>query len=272
MRSLLLLWLGLVFSLAAHAHPETPTQTTYLGNEGIMVSDGQSTILFDPLFPNGFGTYQLVPEDMRTAIIAGEAPYDAVDAIFISHMHPDHFSVGEVIAYLETHDDVRVYLPAQAVEWMQQETENEDVFERVIGVPLEYQDTPLSFEEGDLNIDVVRIPHTGWPGRADVSNLVWRVTLADGVTVMHLGDADPADAHFEPLEAHWQAKVTDAAYPPYWFFGMGDGFQILDTRLNATRATGIHVPTELPPELVISGADFLHVPGETRTIEKAPAE
>ncbi|MCR9270698.1 MAG: MBL fold metallo-hydrolase [Hyphomonadaceae bacterium] len=272
MRSLILsgLWFGV--SALACAHPVDPTQTTYLGNEGIMVSDGHTKVLFDPLFPNGFGTYQMVPEEMRDQLMAGNAPYDAVTAIFISHMHPDHFSVDEIILYLETHAETRLFAPLQAVEWMRDETENDAIFERVTAVPLERLEAPLSYTLGEIEIDVVRIPHAGWPGRADVSNLVWRVTLADGVTVMHLGDADPNDAHFEPHQDHWQAMRTHTAYPPYWFFTSGDGPQILAERLNASRATGIHVPIQLPPDLFVTGADFFHRPGETRVLNQEPSE
>lgn len=258
--------------LTACVHPDTPAQTTYLGNEGIMVSDDHTTILFDPLFPNGFGVYQMVPSEMRSGLMAGDPPYDTVDAIFISHMHPDHFSVDEVIAYLEQNAQVRLYAPSQAVEWMREETENEVIFDRVTGVSLERLDDPVSFKEGDLTIDAVRIPHAGWPARADISNLVWRVTLADGVTVMHLGDADPDDSHYAAHEAHWQETHTHAAYPPYWFFLSEDGRQIVDERLNAASATGIHVPIDLPADLLASGADFLHEPGETRTLNAEPAE
>jgi L-ascorbate metabolism protein UlaG (beta-lactamase superfamily) len=267
MRFILFVILCLASAQLAGAHPEDPTKTTYLGNEGIMVSDGHTRVLFDPLFPNGFGTYQMVPEDMRDAIMAGEAPYHDVDAIFISHMHPDHFSVGEIIAYLETHERVQLYAPAQAVDWMREETTNEAIFERVTGVPLERLDAPLSYRLGTLDIDVVRIPHAGWPGRADVSNLVWRVTLEDGITVMHLGDADPNDSHYSPHAEHWWKTTTTMAYPPYWFFTSGDGPMILETRLNAQAATGIHVPINLPADLFISGADFFHEPGETRQLE-----
>ncbi|MEL7541132.1 MAG: MBL fold metallo-hydrolase [Pseudomonadota bacterium] len=251
----------------AHAHPNDPTQSSYLGNEGVMVSDGHSTILFDPLYPNGFGVYQMVPEATRQALMMGDAPYDDVDAIFISHMHPDHFSVDEVISYLERHENVRLYAPSQAVDWMREETENETIFDRVTGVPLERFDAPLSYREGTLEIDVVRIPHAGWPARADVSNLVWRVTLADGVTVMHLGDADPDDEHYAAHADHWVSTRTDAAYPPYWFFLSEEGQAIVDARLNAATATGIHVPIELPSDLFVSGRDFFHKPGEVRTLD-----
>lgn len=271
-RTIITLCTSIGVSLAAFGHSDHPAQTTYLGNEGIMVSDQHTTVLFDPLFPNGFDIYQLVPTEMRSALMAGEAPYHDVDAIFVSHMHPDHFSVDEVIAYLEQHDHVRLYVPSQAVEWMHEETDNQAIFDRVTGVSLERLDDPVSFKEGDLTIDAVRIPHAGWPARADISNLVWRVTLADGVTVMHLGDADPDDSHYAPHAAHWQAKRTDAAYPPYWFFLSEAGRHIVEQRLNTDTATGIHVPVELPADLFISGADFLHEPGETRSIKAGSEE
>ena len=265
-RSLILLCFVWLCLGVASAHPDPSAETTYLGNEGIMVTDGETKILFDPLYPNGFGIYQMVPEGMRSDLIDGNGAYADVDAIFISHMHPDHFSVDEVILYLETHEEVHLFAPTQAVDWMKEETENASIFDRVTGIPLERLDEPMSFEHGGLTIDVVRIPHAGWPGRADVSNLVWRVTMAEGVTVMHMGDADPNDAHFEPHDTHWQQKQTDAAYPPYWFFTSGDGPRILTDRLNAVSATGVHVPVELPADLFITGADVFHTPGETRTL------
>lgn len=272
LRSLIFLFSSIAVTAAASAHPTTPTQATYLGNEGIMVSDGHTTVLFDPLYPNGFGLYQMVPEAMRQDLMAGVGPYENVDAIFVSHMHPDHFSVGETILYMQTHEQVRLFAPAQAVELMRGEAPDADIFDRVTAVGLERLDAPLSFKQGDLEIDVVRIPHAGWPERSEVSNLVWRVTLSDGITVMHLGDADPRKRHFAPHDDHWMAKRTDNAYPPYWFFTMGQGPQILSSKLNAVKATAIHVPIELPPDLFASGADFFHTPGETRLIQSLPKE
>ena len=269
-RNIILAIMVLFSTLTVAAHPVDPTETTYLGNEGIMVSDGQTKILFDPLFPNSFGVYQMVPDDIRKALMAGDAPYDNIDAFFVSHMHPDHFSVDEVILYLETHTETQLFAPTQAVEWMQEETNPENpIFQRVTGIALERLDAPVSLALNDITIDVVRIPHAGWPGRADISNLIWRVTLADGQTVMHMGDADPRDEHYAPHQDHWQTTRTDTAFPPYWFFTMGDGPMLLKDRLNAENAIGVHVPLQVPPDLIASGADYLHTPGEKRALSEA---
>ena len=78
--------------LALLVSPCALAQTTlrYLGNEGVMVSQGDTRVLFDPLFNNSFGQYQLVPDNVRESIFAGAPPFDGVDAGFISHHHDDH--------------------------------------------------------------------------------------------------------------------------------------------------------------------------------------
>ena len=260
-------YFGLITACAApteQAQPQiAPATTTYLGNEGLMVSDGFGKVMFDPLFPMGFGVYQTVPEDMHAAIMAAEAPYDSVDAILVSHMHPDHFDVNDIITYLETHSDTRLFVPTQAADWMKQETDPDNpIFDQVTAIPLEYGDAPLTLTVGQTKIDVVRIPHAGWPDRADVSNLVYRVTLPGGDTVMHMGDADPDDTHFAKHPDHWPITRTDTAYPPYWFFLYEAGAGILENRINADRSVGIHVPMELPPELLADGHPHLHIPGD----------
>lgn len=266
----LLLALCLTGCAAGQSPPDQPADpaiTTYLGNEGLMVTDGQAKILFDPLFPMGFGVYQMLPEEMRSDLMQGLPPYDGVDAIFVSHMHPDHFDVDAVIAYLETHTETRLFAPAQAVDWMREEAAPDSpIFARVTPVPLTYGDAALTYSVGEIKIGAGRIPHSGWPDRAEVSNLVFRVTLPGGETVMHMGDADVNDIHFAPHEAHWQAQRTDTAYPPYWFQLMPQGEAIIDTRLNTEQAVGIHVPVILPNELNGTGIPHFHTPGETRPV------
>ena len=70
---------------------------TYLGNEAVMIESGSHKILFDPFFHNDYNTYQLVPEAIRNAIFNGEKPYDAIDIVFISHAHEDHFSAKDML-------------------------------------------------------------------------------------------------------------------------------------------------------------------------------
>ena len=241
-------------------------QATYLGNEGVMISHGESKVLFDPFFHNDYGTYQLVPEQIRDAIFSGSQPFDGIDAVFISHAHGDHFSADDVVKFLSAHPSAKVVAPAQAIGAINKVTGATDVNENLVAIDLEYKDSPVSLNMDSIRVDAVRIPHAGWPQRAEISNIVFRVTLEDTVTVIHMGDADPNDEHFKPLIDHWQKQLTDTAFPPYWFFGSAQGRAILSDRINAKESIGVHVPVNVPEELQQSGERYFSKPGETHSI------
>jgi hypothetical protein len=123
-----------------------------------------------------------------------------------------------------------------------------------------------------LKIEAVRIPHSGWPtGRLDVENISWRVTLNEITTVLHMGDADPNDVHFERDAEYWDKRHTHMAFPPYWFFSSTFGPGILKNRVKADHNVGVHVPVSIsktpslrPVEL--QGYDLFTKPGESRPI------
>lgn len=237
-----------------------------------MIAHGDTKILFDPIFHYGPDTYQRLPQEMRAAIMAGQAPYDGVDGVFISHYHPDHFSASGLLELLKSQNAIRLYAPAQAVAEMRKiaTADDESVFERVTIFDLEYGDAPVFVRRDGLLIEAIRVPHAGWPtARTDVQNIAFRVTLEDTSTVVHLGDADPRIVHFEQDESFWEERGIDLALPPYWFFLSTDGREILENRIYARHSIGIHVPAEfaedrstIPEELL--GDDLFMQPGEGR--------
>jgi len=102
-----------------------------------------------------------------------------------------------------------------------------------------------------------------------LQNMVYRVSLDGGTTVMHMGDADVNDAHYAPFDDHWQKQITDTAFPPYWFLTSETGQTILKDRLNTKRVIGVHVPLNEPQDLKDSGQDYFSVSGDTRPLNKA---
>ncbi len=268
-RAILLFFLFVVS--AAAAEQETST-VRYLANEGVMIAHGDTKILFDPLFENSYVRYQRVPPSMRDAIFAGTAPYDGVDAVFISHFHGDHFSARDVLRLLQEREEIRLYAPAQAVTEMRKlaSSDIESVFDRVTIFDLEYGDAPMFVRTDGLLIEAVHVPHSGWPtARTDVQNIAFRITLEDTSTVLHLGDADARLVHFEQDEIFWDERHVDLAFPPYWFFRSADGPEILEDWIRASHSIGIHVPAEfgedastIPSDL--RGEDLFTQPGEGR--------
>lgn len=282
---------------AAHESDKHSASATYLANEGVMISSGDTKVLFDPFFHNDYGTYQLVPETILAAIKQNKAPYNNIDMVFISHAHGDHFAAQDMLDYMLAYPDVKLIAPQQAVDEMKKldsfESQEAELNARITAINLNYKDKPLSFKVDKVNVDAVRIPHAGWPGRADVSNIVFRVTLPTTLpvkatltspitdealfkenassTYIHMGDADPNDSHFRPLSAYWQAQETDIAFPPYWFFLSREGNYILDYRINAKRSIGVHVPLKIPAQLIQTQKPYFSVPGETVSVIPATA-
>lgn len=258
---LLISLLAVPFTIHADQVPAPiKSVATYLGNEAVMVEHGDTKVLFDPFFHNAFGYYQLVPETIRSALFEGLPPYDNIDAIFISHAHADHFSAADIETFLQSFPAVSLVAPAQAIDQLMTAANLDETKLNIIAIDLEYRDAPISHELGKLKFDAVRIPHAGWPQRADISNLVYRVTLGGELTVVHMGDADTNDAHYQPLMAYWQKQAVNTAFPPYWFFLSKSGQLVLSDRIAAATNIGIHVPVEVPGDLKQTGARFFSTP------------
>ena len=308
MRARMFVYLIFIFlPLKVIAH-DKETTATYLANEGVMISAGDVKVLFDPFFHNDYGTYQLVPDKIINAIMSNTAPYNDISVVFVSHAHGDHFAEQDMLTYMFKHPAVQLVAPAQAIAEMQKLAQFDNIKDRITGIDLAYKDKPISFElevgkansandveinaveinaveingteingteinsiaVDSIQVDAVRIPHAGWPGRAEVSNIVYRVTipmnseahLHEQLTFIHMGDADPNDTHFRPLAEFWNLQKTTVAFPPYWFYSSSTGNYILDYRINTEKSIGVHVPKKVPASLIRSEKAYFSVPGE----------
>ncbi len=277
MRANKLASIALLISFAAVSQPLlADVQAHYLANEGVLITHGEVKVLFDPLFDQSYGRYELLPAEMERDLFAGVPPFDGIDAVFVSHHHGDHFAPASMLSFLKARADVKLYAPAQAVTALRDvaQPEDEAVFKRITGLAFENGDEPITLTVGDLLIEAVRIPHSGWPQRmTDIENIVFRVTLDESISVLHLGDADPNPAHFMSNSDHWEGHEPDLALPPYWFFTSDGGQFILAEFIKPDHAIGIHVPTNMPDDPTerpeeFHGFDLFTSPGETRKIKR----
>ena len=261
----------LLTAVTVNVHAHEAGHARYLGNEGVLVAHGETKVLFDAFYADSYGQYVLVSEATKSAMLAGEPPFDSVDAIFVSHVHGDHFTAQPALEYLRANEAVVLYGSSQIRDALAAVTgEDDPALERVRVVSVARGEPATRIEIGDLAIAAVNIPHAGWPERAEIINLAFRVSLDDAVTVMHLGDADPAPVHFEPHEAYFAERTLHAVFPPYWFYGTESGRAILSDQLGAEASIGIHVPSQAigngPAWRQRFDGDLFTDPGETREL------
>ena len=263
------------FSGNVHAH-DPAANALYVGNEGVLVSRGKTKVIFDAFYADSYGQYTLVPDSIRAALLADTPPYDGIDAVFVSHVHGDHFSAAPAVEFMRKHKKVPMYASQQTYDAIVEETgEADPVLSRVIVANVTPDDSAKHFVLGDLEIEVVSIPHAGGSSRASIQNLSWRVTLDDATTVTHFGDAGPVEADFAKHAAHFAERRSAAAFPPYWFLGDETGKTIIARYFNADQVIGIHVPAsatghgdEARKQL---GGDVFTDPGESRQLEFTPS-
>ena len=248
----------------------------YLANAGFMVVHEETKVVFDPLFRNSWGEYQLLPKPTEEKLFTGEPPFDGIDAVFISHTDGDHFSPEDILRLLKAQPEIQLYAPSQAVARLREvaNAQDEEIFERVTAVSLAYKDAPVTLAMEGLIIEAVRIPHSGWPTeRPDLENISWRVTLDEVITVLHMGDADPNDVHFERDASYWDKRHVHMAFPPYYFFHPSFDPEILKNRVKADHYVGVHVPVSMPEtpserEPEFRAFDLFKTPGEIRRINR----
>lgn len=243
----------------------------YLANAGVLISHGETKIVFDPLFDQDFGIYELVPKDIENALFAAEPPFDGLDAVFVSHHHGDHFSPERMMQLLIAQPDLQLFGPLQAIESMPVDPKDAALGARLHAVDTD-PDSTFTQVFGEIEVSAVRIPHSGWPARhADVDNIAFRVSLDDAVTVLHMGDAHTDPVFFDEQAAHWAERALHLALPPYWFFLSDGGNQILDEHIRADEVIGVHVPERMPdnpsnyPE-ELRGRVLFSVPGEEKRV------
>ena len=274
---LLLLCLASTWVQAAAGHQLASNSNGcahYLSNAGVLVSVGDSKVLFDAFYSDSYGRFALLSEETYAALLNNQPPYDQIDALFISHAHGDHFSLEPTLAFLKANAQVQVYTSSQVIDQLTKA--DAGLASRLHAFELKSGEVSARVKLGALEIDAARLPHVGGERTATIENLAFRVTLNNQVTVMHLGDADPVIQVFAPLQSHWDAKVLDVSFPPYWFLSGADGKQILDEHLNSKSVIGVHVPTEAMSDAQSwrseHAGDLFIFPGETRAINSAECE
>ena len=267
MRILALLLTLVAAAGAASAHDP---EARYLGNEGVLVTRGDTKILFDAFYAESFGgQYTLVPDPIEAAMMKGEAPYDGVDAIFISHIHPDHFNSRKTIAYLRAHPAVRLYAGLDVIGaiYAADVSASDGLSTQLVTVHVGVGQKPKRLTVGGLDIEAFSIPHSG---NGPIPHYAFRVTLDKDVTVIHLGDSDDDQTHFAPYRADFDAKPTDVAFAPTWMLTSESGRRVLQQVIRPKQTIAVHAEDKLrasaPAVRKELGADAFVEPGETRAI------
>lgn len=158
---------------------------------GLLLEQDEQQLLIDA--PNGeLLPFTRCPEDVTRAVLAGEKPFDNLQGVLFTHLHPDHYDTAAVGALLGLHR-VQAFLPS----W-------EDAEE-------------VQMTAGAFSVRAVRVPHVPAPKFPEVAQ--YALLVATGEKSVYItADATPdAERHLQILggckvdAAFWNSQVL--SYP-----------------------------------------------------------
>lgn len=158
---------------------------TYIANDGYLFSDGTHKIIVDCMFQQTSHKWYGPLRSVREKMVAGEKPFDDIDAIIVTHAHSDHFEPDLVGEYLSRFQSTLI-APPQAVERL-----SGPVKGNILAAPAEYYQS-RELKVGELKITVQTLYHVGGNRRAQ--NMVVHIDF-NGLTILHAGDANLDDLY-----------------------------------------------------------------------------
>jgi len=170
-------------SLSGQTATQEPLVLTYVANMGVLVSSGDSKVMIDCLFDKP-KLYRVPTLETLDSMMKGEAPFDSVDLVLVTHKHRDHFDAALAVRYLESRPEPVLVAPSDAVDEMRNVASDwSRIAPRIISVDLEVGE--------NVKRDVARIPltivRTLHGNEKAPMNLMYFIEV-NGWRVFHQGD------------------------------------------------------------------------------------
>jgi L-ascorbate metabolism protein UlaG (beta-lactamase superfamily) len=237
MRAFLTLSFTACFLLGSQqtAPPGEELELHYLANEGFYLRHGEHALVIDAFVTEPYGGYAVVPAELFQALLEGQVPFQDVDLALTSHFHRDHFQAEAAARFFAA----RPAIPFLSAPQVLAELEKHSPAKEGIEPFLPEKSERAKASAGAIQIEFLRLPHSGGAPAASVENLGHVVDLG-GVRVLHVGDAA---AEVEDLAAYDLAQSNiDLALVPYWWLGDARDLERVRQRTGAKHLVAAHVP------------------------------
>jgi L-ascorbate metabolism protein UlaG (beta-lactamase superfamily) len=162
-----------------------PLELNYVANMGVLVSSGDFKVLMDGLFSKPNPVYRAPSPETIKSMIKGEAPFDGIDLVLVTHNHSDHFDPALAVRYLEERPLPILVAPSDAVEVMRKASRDwPEIAQRVIAINLNVGENTKR-DVACIPLTIVRTLH----GTTKVPmNLMYLIEV-NGWGVFHEGDS-----------------------------------------------------------------------------------
>jgi len=247
---LTLITLGFNLSLLNAQVSAGNTEITYIANEGFLLKTSNHKVLIDALFTEGYGFYSVPSKEITTEIIDGVAPFDHIDAYFLTHYHGDHCNSWLVNEYLAKHSDIPMVASKPSIVFI-----NGNCFDFILLKKQFVEMTPAENQSKSETVNNIPVKAFGlkhlsfYKDNIDMEENMFNVSYLfemDGIKVFHSGDIKK-----NALEAYLSVNKdgidkVDIAFLYYELLDSGvQDLEFIINTLNPKYIVLMHIPPVL---------------------------
>ncbi|MEQ1761792.1 MAG: MBL fold metallo-hydrolase [Pyrinomonadaceae bacterium] len=219
------------------AHTPGTIKLTYVGNEGVLISDGTKAVLIDGLHRKYGDAYLNPPAEVLTAMETANPPFDQVRIVLVSHVHGDHFSAESVGLHLKNNPKAMLVSDAQKMSDVARLfTDHESIRHQTFEATPEWK-KKVVYERDGIKVTLLGMKHGSdrfwW-----IKNL-GHIIEVGGKKLFHFGDADNTVENFAAFNL--AAEKIDIAFIPYWFLLNENGRKLVRETIAAKYNIAVHI-------------------------------
>lgn len=184
--------------------PKTGTDinVTYISNCGFLIQIKDKKLLFDIESPDKAFDKQTVLK-VYELLYENKAPFNDINAVFISHSHSDHFGAEELSKYMAENSKVKLYTVQNVNEEMVKTGHFKSIENRIYVVD-PYETGIVTQNIDNINVDFLGLYHAGAPNY--ISKDFSFVISYGGVNIFYMSDIDPSYADNLKVVKKWSDK------------------------------------------------------------------
>ncbi len=218
-------------------HAPGTIKLTYVGNEGVLISDGMKSVLIDGLHRKYGDAYLNPPPDVLSAMELAKPPFDQVRVVLVSHVHGDHFSAESVGLHLKNNPKAVLVSDVQKMSDIARLfPDHESIRSQTVEITPSWKERVV-YEKDGIKVTLLGMKHGSerfwW-----IKNLGHIIEIG-GKKLFHFGDADTALENFASFNL--AAEKIDIAFIPYWFLLNENGRKLVRETIAAKHNIAVHI-------------------------------
>ncbi|MTK54027.1 MBL fold metallo-hydrolase [Paludibacter sp.] len=192
---------------------------TYIANEGFLLRSDHHKVLIDALFDESYGAFAVPDKAVLQNIQQSVAPFDSIDALFLTHYHKDHCNPVLINQYLDKHPATPLVTSKPSLVFI-----DGDCFGFVTKQTQFREMTPAANQSVNKTVAGMQVTAYGLKhltylrNGIDLEQYMFNISFLidmDGVKIFHSGDIMPeAFSRYLALHKGWNLH-TDVAFLYY---------------------------------------------------------